>query len=340
MFITEFDDDIPLDIGRKEARPKLHVEEVVLQPELSQDQAEAKWLNQRLDDSWVKHRPEASTCYRTPDGVVKLIFLRDVLDPDIYARAHEHLRKIKYTPASNSRRAALKGSPGGDALFGYKDELQLLPNLGRRQTYPELTAPSVHQFLRYRGLWPLCRNMEDILRIYLPDYWQEPLCANKEDILGYWRGRELGDWHGPAPRGDLQQNEFYKYPAEYRDLIRSWSNWDLFYSIGGSNFTGLSVNHNTIFRAHKDANNSSGALSCLAAFGNFWGGELGFPRLGVAIDARERDLLICDCPRELHGTLLLRGTRYSVVAYAKEGLTCAGIGRVLDCTTHAKLWSY
>ena len=340
MFISEFDDDAPVDTGPKEAKPKLHVEEVVLRPELSLDQAEDKWLNQRLDDSCVKHRPEVSTCYRTPDGKAKLIFLRDVLDPDIYARAYEHVRNIKYTPASNSRRAALKDSPGGDALFGYKDELQLLPHSGRRQTYPEWTAPSVHQFARFRGLWPLCRNMEDVLREYLPDYWQGPQCANKEGILGYWRGREIGDWHGPAPRGDLQQNEFYKYPKAYQRDIRSWSNWDLFYNIGGSNFTGLSVNHNTIFLAHKDANNSSGALSCLAAFGNFRGGDLGFPRLGVAIDARERDLLVCDCLRELHGTLPLRGTRYSVVAYTKEGLTRAGTGRVLDYKTHEKLWSY
>jgi len=69
------------------------------------------------------------------------------------------------------------------------------------------------------------------------------------------------------------------------------------------------------------------------------GGDVRFC-LGVAIDARERDLLVCDCPRELHGTLPLRGTRYSVVAYTKEGLTRAGTGRVLDYKTHEKLWSY
>ena len=325
MFISEHDDDIVVDAELKEGIPKRDVEEVVLRPELSLGEAEARWLNQRLDDRCVKYRPVVSTCYRTADGEVKLIFLNDVLDPIIYARAYEHVRNIKYTPASNSRRAALKGSPGGDALFGYKDELQLLPHSGRRQIYPEWTAPSVHQFPTFRGLWPICRNMEDVLREYLP---------------GYWQGREIGELHGPAPRGDLQQNDFYKYPREYQHLVRAWSDWGLFYNIPGCNFTTLTANYNTIFRAHKDANNSSGALSCLAAFGKFRGGELCFPRLSVAIDAGERDLLMCDCSREVHGTLPLLGTRYSIVAYTKEELTRAGIGRMLDYETHQKLWSY
>jgi hypothetical protein len=87
----------------------------------------------------------------------------------------------------------------------------------------------------------------------------------------------------------------------------------------------LTVNWNTRFLAHKDANNSSGALSCLAAFGKFAGGELCFPRLGVAIDARERDMLVCDCPQELHGTLSTpQGNRYTVVVYTREGLTRSG----------------
>jgi hypothetical protein len=203
--------------------------------------------------------------------------------------------------------------------------MQVIAHLRKRQKYPEWTAPSVHQFPVFRGLWPICWNMEDLLREYMPPYWE---------------GREIGDVHGPAPRGDREENEFFRYPEEYRRLVRSWSDWGLFYSIPGSNFSTLTANWNTIFRAHKDARNSSGALSCLAAFGTYRGGELCFPRLGVAIDARERDLLICDCPRELHGTLPLLGTRYSVVAYTREGLTTGGIKhkRLYHPATLADMW--
>jgi hypothetical protein len=63
----------------------------------------------------------------------------------------------------------------------------------------------------------------------------------------------------------------------------------------------------------------------MAVFGKFAGGELCFPRLGVVIDARERDMLVCDCPQELHGTLTMsQGNRYSVVLYTREGLTTKG----------------
>lgn len=304
--IIDLEDDIEL--PPKEAKPKLHIEEVVLHPELSLAAAEKKWLNKHLDESCAEYRPKVSTFYRTPDGQAKLLLLRGVLDPDTYAKAYERLQQVKYTPAANSRRAALKGSPGGDALFGVNDQLQVIGK--RRQSYPQWTAPSVHQFPQFRGLWPLCWNMEDLLRAYMPDYWQN---------------REIGDKHGPGVRAEDERNDFFKYPEQYRRAIVSWDDFSFWRNIPGSNFSTLTANWNTIFRAHKDANNSSGALSCLAAFGTHRGGELCFPRLGVAIDARERDLLICDCPQELHGTLLpLVGTRYSLVAYTREGLTRMG----------------
>jgi len=97
----------------------VHIEEVVLLPELSLEQAEERWLNKHLDESCVKYRPEVSTFFRTPDGQAKLLFLRDGLDSDAYNKAYASgVKEIKYTPASHSRRAALKGSPGGEALFG------------------------------------------------------------------------------------------------------------------------------------------------------------------------------------------------------------------------------
>jgi len=75
------------------------------------------------------------------------------------------------------------------------------------------------------------------------------------------------------------------------------------YSVPGTMFSTITVNQTALFRAHEDGNNLAGALSCLAAFGNFGGGELCFPRFGVTCPMEPGDLLIGDTNRELHGNL-------------------------------------
>lgn len=300
-----------LEIKPRQPRVKMPVEEVILRPELSLKEAEDTWLNKRFDKTHVfTYRPKASTFFRTEDGEAKLLFLRNVLSPDIYARAYEHVRDHRiYTPASNSKRAALKGSPGGDCLFGYNDQLKP-DSTGRRQTHPQLTAKSVQFFPRFRGLWPLSWEMEDLLGLY---------------VSGYWEDRQIDELHGPVIRPEEHRSDFFKYPAEYKPHVQAMENFGFWYNIPGSNFTTITVNWNTVFRAHKDARNSSGALSCLAAFGNYRHGELVFPRLDVAFSIKDRDLLICDCPRELHATIPPLGTRFSLVAYTREGLTKSGV---------------
>jgi alkylated DNA repair dioxygenase AlkB len=302
-----------LEIKHEQPRAKVPVEEVILRPELSLDEAKDRWLNKSFDRTHrFKYHPEVSTFYRTENGEAKLLFLRNVLDPDIYKKAYDQVRDDKiYTPASNSKRTALKDSPGGDCLFGFNDQLKP-DQSGRRQQYPEWTAPSVKFFPRFRGLWPLCWEMEDLLGMYVP---------------GYWEGREIDQIHGPAARGEDERNTFFSHHKQHMESVAYWADdwWRFWYSIPGSNFTTITVNWNTVFRAHKDANNSSGALSCLAAFGSYRHGELVFPRLDVAFSVKERDLLVCDCPRELHATIPPLGTRFSLVAYTREGLTRAGI---------------
>ena len=313
---THYAEGEDLEIKPKQPRVKAFVEEVIIRPDLSLKEAEEKWLNKRFDRTHLfKYRPETSTFYRTEDGENKLLFLRDVLSPDIFKKAYDQVRDHRiYNPASDSKRAALKGSPGGDCLFGYNDQLKP-DSTGRRQTHPQLTAKSVKFFPRFRGLWPLCWEMEELLGLYVP---------------GYWKGRQVDESHGPAFRAEEYRSDFFKYPAEFKSLVEAWENWGFWYNIPGSNFTTITCNWNTVFRAHKDANNSSGALSCLAAFGNYRHGELVFPRLDVAFSVKERDMLVCDCPRELHATIPPLGTRFSLVAYTREGLTKSGVKAMLQ----------
>ena|ERR1700723_2741066 len=115
---TYYPEGEDLEIKPKQPRVKVPVEEVILRPDLSLKEAEEKWLNERFDRTHnFKYRPEVSTFYRTENGEAKLLYLRDVLDADIYEKAYDQVRDHRiYTPASNSKRAALKDSPGGVSI--------------------------------------------------------------------------------------------------------------------------------------------------------------------------------------------------------------------------------
>ncbi len=156
-------------------------------------------------------------------------------------------------------------------------------------------------------MWPIVRKMEDALG---------------GEVKDYWKGRMIDDERGPMYRYPEDISNFFGYP----ETVRLDEEWNFWCSIPGSNFTSITVNWNTRFLAHTDAKNSDGALSCLACWGTWRGGELCFPRLDVGVAVGKRDMLVCDCPRELHGTLSpIQGTRYSMVVYTRRGLTKAGV---------------
>ena len=298
----------------KPSPPKVHVEHVILYPALTLKEAKTKWENQRLTLEGIQYQPKISTFFQTEDGKAKLLLLKGVLDKKPYDRAYTSVRNSDYDPASNSRRKCLEGSPGGTALFGHSDQVVTVGKGAkmRTQKYPQRTAPSQQQYPRFRALLPLAKNTEDRLRDYMPEYW---------------KGRQIGDLLGPAPRGEGEDNEFFEYPEEYKEAIKSDTQWELFYNVPGTNWSSLIVNWDTIFLGHVDKRNAAGALSALVAFGE--PGATVFPRLSVAITCEERDLLICDCPREIHGTIPAGGIgyRYSMVCYTRAGLTTMGIRR-------------
>jgi len=83
-------------------------------------------------------------------------------------------------------------------------------------------------------------------------------------------------------------------------------------------FSTVNINRNALFPSHQDGGNSC-PPSCLAAFGEWAGAALCFPRLRVAFDLKPGDVLIADTMNEQHGNVgLLAGTRISVVAYLRE----------------------
>ena len=115
---------------------------------------------------------------------------------------------------------------------------------------------------------------------------------------------------------DIDQGLKYYIPLGLKD-----GNVMMGYTVPGTMFSTITVNRTALFRAHEDGNNLAGALSCLAAFGNFSGGELCFPRFGVSCPLEPGDLLIGDTNREQHGNIgPLTGNRISVVTYMRHAL--------------------
>ena len=120
----------------------------------------------------------------------------------------------------------------------------------------------------------------------------------------------------------IEQTEDAEKGLKYRHIPgKKDGNVVLGNTVPGTMFSTITVNQTALFRAHEDGNNLAGALSCLAAFGNFSGGELCFPRFGISCPMEPGDLLIADTNRELHGNLgPLVGDRISIVAYMRDAL--------------------
>ena|SRR5882724_6914343 len=107
----EDDYEIPAQRVRYKRLPKQNVDEVILHPELTLQQAKDKWELKRLTLENIKYQPKVSTFFRTPDGEAKLLLLKRILPKESYDAAYTSVRKMDY---SKSRRECLKGKPWGN----------------------------------------------------------------------------------------------------------------------------------------------------------------------------------------------------------------------------------
>ena len=123
-------------------------------------------------------------------------------------------------------------------------------------------------------------------------------------------------------------NEVYRIhlPARYANQAEAVSDVDEKFIIPGTVFSTITVNLNFPTACHLDEGDferGSGALAMLSS-GEFWGGELAFPRYRVAVDYRMGDVLLCDV-HEVHGNLPFRGfegeySRLSLVCYLRSAM--------------------
>lgn len=238
------------------------------------------------------------------EGKLKALYLKADDEGPIkhlsYSAALHGLRALKFTPAKHSRRAAVDQNFGGDLLLGWMKGL--IP--AREDIF---RAGHRDHFVAAFWLLPLLLDLEMAMAKHLPDYWQFHLAQAQRlvrpkrarlktlrTVVNYYERKMLADWD--------KENRRYLYP-------------------GSTAFSTVTLNQNIRFLAHKDGHNVPGTLSCLTAAGEYSGGVLGFPRLGVSFDLKPRDLLIADTNEEYHGTVGgIFGNRYSLVAYLHGSL--------------------
>lgn len=123
-------------------------------------------------------------------------------------------------------------------------------------------------------------------------------------------------------------NQVYRIhlPERFANQAEAVSDVDEKFIIPRTVFSTITVNLNFPTACHLDEGDferGSGALTMLSR-GEFWGGELAFPRYRVAVDYRMGDVLLCDV-HEVHGNLPIRGfeseySRLSLVCYFRAAM--------------------
>ena len=238
----------------------------------------------------------------TSEGKLKALFLKAKDSPITdghYKPALNALRKMQFRSASISDRPMVKQNRiGGDLLLGW---------LLRRSSDEDYFRANNRKYLFQSILLaPLVADMEAAMAAELPDYYKFHVFQASKLLR--------------PPDEKLQTLHLVKDPFQ-KAMLEILDNTDYYHFPGGRAFSTLTLNRNILFGAHDDGNNMPGTLSCLTALGNFVGGYLCFPRLGIGFDVQPRDVLISDTNYEYHcSSNAVFGERYSIVAYLHKSM--------------------
>src|SRR5208283_797844 len=248
---------------------------------------EYTYLDGDIPIKWKKQRKQ-----------VKFLLLPEAITPAAYHSAHEAILKLKKKDWQACDRSA-NGQPRGRKLT-----LGWLPQIGGRSKrsgyYNVRTAATLAYPDLVIALFPLLRNMDELLRDNLPEYYS------------YAGGVGLTMQRPEGEKDDLRRIEVDRK----RRIIEGLDPWDWTYTIRSSVFSTVELNRNIIFKAHPDLHNVDGTCVCITTLGSFAGGRLVFPRYGYSAKLAPRDVLVCDNNKELHGNVgPIVGERFSVVAF-------------------------
>jgi hypothetical protein len=117
-----------------------------------------------------------------------------------------------------------------------------------------------------------------------------------------------------------------RYAAQREQILKIHPAWTL----NRTAFTTITINRNMRTYAHRDGGDLKEGFGVITVMklGNFAGGELIFPRWGIAVDIDTTDVLLCDV-HELHGNAPLVGEegkflRLTCVYYFRTGILSCG----------------
>ncbi len=199
---------------------------IVLRPTLSLAEAETRFKHQYVREPGQFIEKDTLGVLET--GELKFLFLRNRL-PSANHYLYEELRTLRFKPANVSRRAALRGSGGGELMMGWfrdtnaggKSRLAVASEL-YPVVFDRLALMSVH----------IAETMEE----HVPDLWRQQIALAKRNRKRLMGGQILDI----LPPRLMTEDE-----------------WPLFSTVA--------INHNTTCRAHTDAKNERG-FACIATF--------------------------------------------------------------------------
>lgn len=226
---------------------------------------------------------------RKPDGRLLCVYRPGALSEELSEESYPTLHELRKNETRN--RGAASGMQRTWKHAG-----------GKRTSTPKAVASAVVGALDAKHSEPFCR-------------------------LTVWTGRETEQYRTLWPLLEevsrhFEENVPDRYAVQAKRAAQTHADW----VIPGTPFTTLTVNNTYPTGVHTDKGDLDEGFSCLAVIrrGDYSGGRLVFPRYRLAVDLRDRDLLLMDA-HEWHGNTNIEkhsedAERISIVAYYRTNI--------------------
>ena len=286
----------------------------------------AKWNGKFLDDSAYD---EVIKVTDEDVGIMKPINSLDGTDvPLAYvvtnAFPNDDIRNILTTIEDTSRMRANCAGPIDTEEMAAKGLIE-----GRDY---KLRTPNSYQVKTKGGKWGMIAYANEIHSVMIG--YKRGRFTGGIDVAGWCKDnpekwdalQEITGWNEKA--FEKANPTIYKSQKSFAE-----NNIKPEHRIGAGIFTTLSANRYSAYQsgkmaAHVDSGDTDAGLTTMCVFreGPFNGAYLTIPRYGIAIDAPDNSVLICDS-NEVHGVTPISGTgqRFSCVAYCDRRLATQGV---------------
>jgi hypothetical protein len=268
-----------------------------------------------VGDEFVRTVVRETCTVLKPDGSPLLIYVQNVLPRRALQTAFEVFKTIDFESGGN------RGLAGGPIEDQVEHELEM----------GDLVKVSPTRYQTRKNDGTLSNTTRSVISPtaiigYFDRYPRIPYCRQTAFTQN---NPEL--WVKLLPFIQAVSTAFRDYaPAQYckqeEFIYRVHPDWVIPRSV----FTTITVNRNWRTAAHRDKGDFSSGLGVMAAIeaGSYQGGELVFPKYGVAVDMRTGGVALADV-HELHGNRPIEGTpggyiRFSGVFYCREKMQDCG----------------